>query len=314
MTILLTGAGGFVGSHVLESLLANTDYDIICTDSFNHNGSMDKIVDICKSRSAFDRVEVITHDLTVPFSRVQKLKIKESNYIINVASKCQVDESIHTPESFILNNVKLIVNMLETARELNLTSFIQMSTDEVYGPHEPIRHNPSSPYSASKAAQEDICNSYFRTFKIPVTIINSCNLIGERQSNLAFVPQVISKILDEETISIHQHNGIIGKRNYTYVKNVSNFISYSTLNRLYLPIRIPLQGQVTIDNLQLVKHISAIIGKKFEYRLDDVAHIRPGYDVKYDVLPYDKRWIPEIDFYGGLQYTVDWFMGNKEWL
>jgi len=130
VTVLLTGAGGFVGSHVLEALLA-ASFDVTCVDSFRHNGASDRIAAVLED-GVSSRVEVVIHDLIVPFSRRQLALLDGVTDVVHVASRCQVEESIQEPDDFILNNVAGTVRTLELARELN-AHVIQMSTDEVFG-------------------------------------------------------------------------------------------------------------------------------------------------------------------------------------
>jgi len=116
VTVLLTGAGGFVGSHVLEALLA-ASFDVTCVDSFRHNGASDRIAAVLED-GVSSRVEVVIHDLIVPFSRRQLALLDGVTDVVHVASRCQVEESIQEPDDFILNNVAGTVRTLELAREL----------------------------------------------------------------------------------------------------------------------------------------------------------------------------------------------------
>ena len=164
---LITGAGGFVGSHVFIHFLHNTNWELVLLDSFRHRGKTDRIIQqLDVSHPEYlDRVKVITHDLKVPFSSQMVQKLGKIDYIVSMASESHVDRSITEPRDFVENNVSLILTLLEYARENPVEKFVQISTDEVYGPisegghEEGEPHRPSNPYSASKAAQEDICYS-----------------------------------------------------------------------------------------------------------------------------------------------------------
>ena len=201
MLVLLTGAGGFVGHHTLAHLLKTTDWNFVATDSFRHFGISSRI------RAVFEelpheasRVKVVTHDLTTPIDAITAREFGNPDVIINMASDSHVDRSITNPRPFVENNVSLVLTLLEYARTLpNLKTFIQIGTDEVYGPAPSgINHPewspqiPSNPYSASKSAQEAIAISYWRTFNIPVVLTNTMNIIGERQDVEKFVPLVIT--------------------------------------------------------------------------------------------------------------------------
>jgi dTDP-glucose 4,6-dehydratase len=227
--VLLTGAGGFVGHHCLEHLLLNTDWEIVCLDSFRHRGKTDRIREVVwghdevRSRGEDDwrrRIKVLTHDLRVPISRQLDEEIGYVNYVLSVASDSHVDRSITDPREFIENNVALVLTMLEWVRSRNgwtfdpPQKFLHVSTDEVYGPapvgHDHVEgepHRPSNPYSASKAAQEDIVYSYWRTYGLPLGVSNTMNIIGERQDPEKFVPLVLSKVARGETVEIHAGRG-----------------------------------------------------------------------------------------------------------
>lgn len=175
--VLLTGGLGFIGSHTVEHWLKNTDWDIVVMDALRFSGRVERLTDI----DCFDpdRVRVVWHDLRAPIHSQLVDSIGVVDWIVNMASDSHVDRSITDPVPFVENNVALVLNMLEYARKVKPDKFIQISTDEVYGPA-PVGHShregevlrPSNPYSASKAAQEMIAFSYWRTFDVPVIITN----------------------------------------------------------------------------------------------------------------------------------------------
>jgi len=216
--LCITGIAGFVASHVFEHFLRSTDWDIVGLDKLNYASSgLDRIRDIESfNAKTSDRVKFFAVDLQQPISEGVKREIGEVDYILNLASESHVDRSIKDPVSFIENNVKLVLNMLEWTRELKgLKKFVQFSTDEVYGTapdgiayKEGDRHNSGNPYSASKAAQEEFCRAYANTYKVPINIVNSMNIIGERQHPEKFVPICIRKTLHDEVIQIHANENL----------------------------------------------------------------------------------------------------------
>lgn len=201
MRILLTGVGGFIGSHILSHLLKNTSHEIVGVASWKHKGTPARILEDENYQKNKDRVTIVTHDLISPFTNDVKEKMGHIDYIINIAADSHVDRSITDPVPFILNNTNLILTMLEYAREIKPKGFIQFSTDEVYG-QAPIGINhaewspiiPSNPYSASKAAQEAIAISYWRTYNVPLIITNTMNVFGEYQDREKFIPLCIDRI------------------------------------------------------------------------------------------------------------------------
>jgi dTDP-glucose 4,6-dehydratase len=220
MHVLLTGAGGFVGHHVLEHFLVNTDAYLTLTDSFRHRGTSERITEVLEGRpGSHGRVSVLTHDLTTPWSQYGISAIREHgdvDVILQIASESHVDRSIAEPVPFVRNNVDVALNALELARVLEPKLFVLLSTDEVYGPvplgrpsieWDPIL--PSNPYSASKAAQEAIAISYWRTYDVPLVIVNGMNLIGERQHPEKFIPKVIASVIDGRPVPVHCSSAIV---------------------------------------------------------------------------------------------------------
>jgi len=337
--VLLTGAGGFVGSHFLAALLDQTTWSVIAVDSFRHNGATDRVADVLATRDA-TRVEVVAHDLTTPFSprfrAVVGPKTTESLHaIFDVASLSQVDASISNPASFIMNNVAVTVNTLDLARQVGCESYVHLSTDEVYGsrdvPASPHEHRPSSPYAASKAAQNDVCHAYHVTYGVPVQVFTSSNMFGERQSQLAYVPRVVRAALADEPVQVHHRGGVYGRRFYSYAADVAEWIVESTLERdpddLDEPLRhFVLPGRYHADNGYLARVVWRLTvecaGRSTEPKLEyvEVDEVRPGYDLDYFQLDgYDDGWahpvhLENAPFEDRLRRTVEWFVALPHWL
>lgn len=305
MRVLVTGVAGFVGSHVVEQLLAD-GHDVVGVGSLNHNGESWRVVESIKDVTATSNFTWMRHDLAAPFSDAQVRQIGHVDAIVNVASLASVDASIKDPVGFVQNNVNSTLNMLELARRLLVTRFVQMSTDEVYGTHVPCddgHHMPSSPYSASKAAQEDICVAWEETFLVPLTIVRSANMFGERQSELAFIPRIVRAIVEDQSLPIHvDHDGRPGVRNYSYVGNVARFIAQHATDFRSVLINTTLRGQMTLDNFSLALNVASILDRELKYEFVDATSVRPGYDVKYELHGYD--WAPTIGAGEALRRTV----------
>jgi len=332
--VLLTGASGFVGSHVLRHLLAKTDWEIVCPVTFRHKGLPDRIkLSVSGIDEDFKRVRVVKCDLVYPISKLTSLEFGEINFIINVASESHVDRSIMYPADFIINNVSLMCNILDWAKtQDNLEKFVQVSTDEVYGPaaeghkHKEWvdQHLPSNPYSASKSAQESIAFSYWRTYGLPIAITNTMNIIGEMQDPEKYVPMVIKKVLNGEKVSIHGTlEGKIGSRFYLHARNQADgllhvltkkFLKYGESERL---LKYNIVGEREIDNLQMAELIASIMGKKLKYEIVDFHSSRPGHDLRY-ALDGEKikesGWTPPISLEDSLRRTINWTLRNPEWL
>lgn len=306
MKVLVTGVAGFVGSHVAQQLLAD-DHDVVGIGSLRHNGESSRVVDAITATPERGNFSWMLHDLAAPFSALQQRQLRNVESVVNVASLASVDASIKDPVSFVQNNVNSTLNALELARQLDVRRFIHVSTDEVYGTRVPCddgHHMPSSPYSASKAAQEDICNAWYETFHVPVSIVRSANMFGERQSELAFIPRVIRAIVEDRVIPVHvDAAGKPGIRNYSYVGNVARYLAdYATAPSTRVHANVTLRGQMTQDNFSLALNVAAILDRELKYEFVDAAAVRPGYDEKYELHGHD--WEPKISAGEALRRTV----------
>ncbi len=336
--LLLTGASGFVGSHTLKHLLVNTDWDIICPVTYKHKGNQDRIRLILeKNPDYLKRVKIVHADLAYPITNLTSKDFGKIHYVLNLASESHVDRSIREPAAFIQNNISLMCHMLDWARTSDsLEKFAQISTDEVYGPVTNGHFHtewvdqllPSSPYSASKAAQEHICFAYWRTYGLPIILTNTMNIIGEMQDPEKFVPLVISKLLRNETVHLHGHpNGEIGRRFYLHARNQSDALLFLLKNQpvtLYRddqpgikPEKYNIVGDKEQSNLELAQSIAQILDKPLKHEISDYRLSRPGHDLRYGLNGEKLKaigWSSPISFDESLLKTVQWYLSNKDWL
>lgn len=331
--VLLTGASGFVGSHVLRHLLVNTDWYIVCPTTFTHKGLQDRIrLSVDGIDDDFSRVKVIRCDFTSPISPLTAREFGKIDYVLNVASESHVDRSIEEPAPFIINNVSLICHILDWARNADIEKFVQISTDEVYGPapdgyahREWIdQHLPSNPYSASKAAQEDIAFSYWRTYGLPIAITNTMNIIGEMQDPEKFVPMVIKRVLKGENVEVHGDlSGRIGSRFYLHARNQADGLlhvlkqDFPKYGESPEPLRLHIAGEKEIDNLELAQMIAGFVGRKLQYEIVDFHGSRPGHDLRYALdcsAIEDTGWKAPLPLEESLENTVKWTLDHPEWL
>lgn len=336
--ILLTGGLGFIGSHTVEHYLHNTDWHIVVIDSLRHAGRVERVTEM--NGYDPDRVTLLWHDLRAPFHKMLCDNIGKVNYIVNMASDSHVDRSMTDPVDFVQNNVMLVLNMLEYSRNCGkqLEAFIQVSTDEVYGPApEGYSHRegepfaPSNPYAASKAAQEMIAFSYWRTFGVPLIITNTMNNFGERQDIEKFVPMTILKTINGEPNVIHgkQVDGewISGSRVWLHARNHADAIQhilqtippvmYSKDNDATKPLRFNIAGDREISNLGIVQMIGKIINKEPKIKFVDFHSSRPGHDLRYSLDGTALReagWKMPISTEQSFEQMVKWMLKNKQWL
>lgn len=277
--VLLTGASGLVGAHVLDYLLEHTDWEFICVCSWRHRGNplrLQKHVDN-------PRVDILTHDLVGVMPDMGYF-----DYILNLASESHVDRSISDPVPFVMNNMELMLRVLEYARKYPPKLLIQFSTDEVFGHTEEVSDVlwPSNPYSASKASQELIVSAYRKTYNIQAVVTNSNNIIGEGQDPEKYVAKLAEQIRNGEIVTVHTQNGNLGRRRYNPVMNVGAGLLF--LIEHYEPVdqhsrtpRFGLTGGRELDNLEMAKLVAEVMGRELKYELKDVATVRPGYDERY---------------------------------
>lgn len=301
MRCLVTGADGFVGSNVLQYLLNNTNWEFTCICSWRHMGNPLNV-------PLSNRVKVITHDLRGPVP-----EIGDFGYILHLASESHVDRSQEDPVNFVENNISSTLQILEYARKHPPEKFIMFSTDEVYGARE---HNDwdllltTSPYSASKGAQELIATAYFNTYQVPVIITNCNNVVGPNQHPEKFVPKLIGLIKAGKTVDLHIHKGKYGRRIYNPVTNVSHALKFILEHPhkadSQFPPRYSLMGGEELDNKQIAELVAEILGKRLKYHDLEATSVRPGYDKFYsqsnEKKLQDMGWRPPHKLKVGLQW------------
>jgi dTDP-glucose 4,6-dehydratase len=251
-----------------------------------------------------------------------------------------VDRSIKDPGPFVTNNVAVTLNLLEWARWRDgITHFVQVSTDEVYGPAEPGTAHaewatvmPSNPYSASKACQEAIAFSYWRTYGLPVVVVNIMNMFGERQDREKFVPLATRAVLAGDEVPLHgrmRHEGAglynwePSSRCWLHARNFADALRWlltettpAAFPDADRPDRWHVAGEER-DVLEVANLIAEAAGKGFRARWVDYHSSRPGHDHRY-ALDASKiaaaGWKPPVPLAESLERTVHWFMANPRWL
>lgn len=323
--VFITGAGGFCGHHFIDHFLVNTDWEIFAMHS-GRNGSLpEKILNSEHYKLNKHRVTLISHDLNFAIPQDIQDILADIDYVINLASLSHIENSINDPANFILNNVKITLNLYEFLKKSNIKKIIQFSTDEIYGPIvNDILHKewssivPSNPYSASKAAQEDIAISYWKTYSMPIIITNTMTIFGERQGIEKYIPKIVKALMDDETLTIHSINNQAGFRSYLHARNAADAIMF-ILNNIspvlpsnsVKPERLNIVSPASFDNFKIAEKISHILNKPLKYELVDVTSIRPGQDYKYgldgtklSLLGYQYP----VDFEQSLRATINWMI------
>ena len=323
--ILITGSAGFVGSHAVDWFLENTNWNIIGLDSFRHLGDAERL-------SNNERYKVICHDLNAPISQRTVNTIGEIQYVLNCASISHVDTSISDPIYVWETNTRLMGNILSYAKELKtLEKFIHCSTDEVFGAaldgqqhHEWDVVAPSNPYAASKAAQDALCFSFWRTYGMPIAVTHCMNMIGTKQDPEKYLPKIVSRILKGEVIKVHGSESEIGSRMYIDCRNLADawlfmldkipFEIYSEKSDRMTKFNIA--GLEEINNLELVERISNLMGKEFLHEFEDFHRTRPGHDQRYALDSskiYKEGWSAPIPLDVTLMEVIKHVKDNANW-
>lgn len=246
----MTGGAGFIGSHLVEHLLKNTEAEIVILDRLDETSTLHRVGDTDAYREHRSRVTTVWHDLRAPFSAYVTQKIGEVDFVFHLAASTHVDRSIVDPLAFAQDNVIGTINLMQWARRQKfLDRFVYFSTDEVFGPaamvpagvtpadllhrgHQGVpfdtyrswdRYRSSNPYSASKAAGEEFALAYHNTYGLPVVITHCVNAFGERQHPEKYLPLLIRRILNDELIFVHcsEDKSLAATRFYVHARNVA---------------------------------------------------------------------------------------------
>jgi dTDP-glucose 4,6-dehydratase len=325
MKILLTGASGFAGAHMLKELLNHNHSEIVCPVTYKHGGNINRIPALLNGNDK-SRFKIQDIDLAYKES-IARLIDFDFDTIINFASESHVDRSIDDPLSFFHNNIDLMINLLEISRIKKIKHFVHISTDEVYGslPVGSINrewqfpHRPSNPYSASKSSQEAIAMSYCKTFKIPITIVNSTNLIGEAQNQEKFLPKIIASMVEKKKVYVDTNEmNEIGSRKYIYAGDLSRAVTKILENKVpkeNLLNKYHVSGSEEFSNLEIVNLIGVILGIEPEIKIRTSP--RPGYDLRYELNSDSLRnngWKESDTVENHIKKIVNWTLSNPDWL
>ena len=311
--ILVTGADGFIGSHLSETLVKQGKEvrSFVQYNSFNSSGWLD-------NSSLAKDMDIFSGDIRDPYAVNQAMKGCDS--VLNLAALIGIPYSYYSPNSYVDTNITGTLNLLNSARDLNVEKFVQTSTSEVYGTAQyvPIDENhplnAQSPYAATKISGDQIALSFYQSFDFPVSVLRPFNTYGPRQSARAVIPTIISQILnDKKTIKLGK---ISPTRDFNYVEDtVSGFIAALESKQDYGEVvNIGSNYEVSIEDT--VNIISNILNKEIEI-LTDEERLRPEKSEVERLWCNNSKaknlygWEPKYGglngFKTGLTSTIDWF-------
>ncbi len=310
--ILVTGAGGFIGSHLCEKLAKN-GYNVRALIHYNSRNNWGWLENSPLKKD----IEIKTGDIR-DFDSVKKI-VTDCEQVYHLAALIGIPYSYESPLAYVKTNIEGTYNVLEASRQFDLRKVLITSTSEVYGTAKvtPIKEDhplqPQSPYSASKIGADNISLSYFNSFKTPVVIARPFNTYGPRQSARAIIPTIITQLLDgNKSISL---GNLEPKRDLTFVGDtVTGLIAIANSDSLLGKVVNIGTGQ-TISIKDIYEKISDIIGYKAEI-IQDKKRIRPEssevmlLESNNTLLKNAGGWKPEISIDEGLKQTIAWFKSN----
>lgn len=313
--ILITGADGFIGSHLTESLLEEgcKVKAFVYYNSFNSWGWLDAL-----SPKQLENIEIFAGDVRDPNG--VRTAMKDIDIVFHLAALIAIPFSYHSPDSYIDTNVKGTLNIVQAARDLGVERVLVTSTSEVYGTAQYIpideKHprQPQSPYSASKIGADCIAESFYRSFSLPLTIVRPFNTFGPRQSARAVIPTIITQLLNGKTeIKL---GDLIPTRDLVYVKDtVDGFIEIAKSQKLIgHDCNIATQSEISVGDLaqELISQINP--AAKI---VTEEARLRPEKSEVFRLYGSNKKiientnWQQKYSLQKGLTETIDWFR-NKE--
>ncbi len=314
--VLVTGADGFIGSHLTESLLER-GYEVkafVYYNSFNSWGWLDSL-----PQDKLDQIEIFTGDIRDPNG--VRTAMEGVDAVFHLAALIAIPFSYHSPDSYVDTNIKGTLNVLQAARALDLERVLITSTSEVYGTAQyvPIdeKHpfQGQSPYSATKIGADRLAESFYRSFELPVSIVRPFNTYGPRQSARAVIPTIITQLLaGKEEIKL---GSLTPTRDFNYVKDTAaGFIAIAESDQtIGQEINIATQQEISIGDL--AREIISQINPRAQIVCDE-QRIRPKDSEVNRLLGSNEKikkltsWKPEYTFAQGIAETIAWIKDHMD--
>lgn len=315
MKLLVTGGAGFIGSCFVRHILNKyQDYQVINIDALTYCGNLENLKDVENNPNY-----KFVHGNICDRKLVREL-VAEVDCIVNFAAESHVDNSIKHPEVFIETNVQGTLNLLQSAKEIGIERYLQVSTDEVYGTlgktgyfYETTPLAPNSPYSASKASADMLVRAFYETYKLPVLTTRCSNNYGPYQYPEKLIPFFISKLLRGEKVPVYGDG--LNVRDWLYVYDhcaaIDTVLHKGKIGEVY-----NVGGHNEKTNMEITRLILDAMGKdesSIEYVQDRLGHDR-RYAISNDKITSELGWEPSVTFEQGIKMTIDWYLNNQEWI
>ena len=318
MKILVTGADGFIGSHVVETLV-KSGHDVrafVLYNSFNSWGWLDE-----SEKAIRDSIDIFAGDIRDPHG-VDKA-VEKQEVILNLAALIAIPYSYHSPDTYIDTNIKGTLNILQAARRHGVKRIVQTSTSEVYGTAQyiPIDEahplHPQSPYAATKVGADQLALSFHASFDVPVGILRPFNTYGPRQSARAVIPTIISQLANKSKVKL---GSLSPTRDFSFVQDTANGFLAAAQSDAIVGQTINLGSGFEISIKETAETIAKLMNTKLEL-VDDEQRVRPeNSEVERLNASIEKAktllgWQPELKglagFETGLKKTIEWFSNPK---
>jgi len=317
--LFVTGGAGFIGSNFIFYMRKkHPDDDLICLDKLTYAGNLETLAGVMDDpKFKFIKADIADREAIYGIFESEKPDV-----VVNFAAESHVDRSIETPDIFLTTNVMGTQVLLDACREYGVRRYHQVSTDEVYGDlpldrpdlffTEQTPLHTSSPYSASKASADLLCNAYQRTYGLPITISRCSNNYGAYQFPEKLIPLMIANALSDKSLPVYGEG--LNVRDWLYVEDhcaaIDLILEKGKVGQVY-----NIGGHNEMRNIDIVKLILRELGKP-ESLITYVTD-RKGHDMRYAIDPtfiYDELgWLPETRFADGIVRTVRWYLDNKSW-
>jgi len=331
MRIIVTGGAGFIGSAVCRHFILDLGHDVVVIDKLTYAGNLASLAPVASStRYAFEKIDICDSGaIRAIFSKYRP------DAIVHLAAESHVDRSISGPDIFVQTNVVGTFNLLEAAREYLEANarlgdegfrFIHVSTDEVYGSlgkiglfSETSPYDPSSPYSATKAASDHIAKAWHRTYGVPVIVSNCSNNYGPYQFPEKLIPLTVLNALHQQPLPVYGDGSNV--RDWLFVDDHARALGL-ILERGSPGETYNVGGRNERRNIDVVRQICACLD---ELRASEMPHEhlityvtdRPGHDQRYAIdaakLETDLGWRAQETFETGIKKTVRWYLERDDW-
>jgi dTDP-glucose 4,6-dehydratase len=334
MRILVTGGAGFIGSAVVRYLIEDARHEVMNIDALTYAGNLESIP--CSDNPRYQFAKVNVCDLA---ALVEVFNSFKPDAVMHLAAESHVDRSIDGPVEFIQTNIVGTYNMLEASRSYWQTlsdtgkdkfRFHHISTDEVYGDlgseglfSESTSYEPSSPYSASKAASDHLVRAWHRTYGLPVLVTNCSNNYGPYHFPEKLIPLVILNALAGKPLPVYGDGSQI--RDWLYVEDHARAL-VTVVCKGEVGETYNIGGHNERRNIDVVKTICTILDELVPNQLshidryeDLITYVadRPGHDIRYAIdagkIERELGWLPQETFESGIRKTVEWYLANESW-